>query len=304
MTCLWPNCRARRGRNTWLCAEHIESTARHLRPAIHSALEPDATETILRLWKATCDSEVTRLRASRDDLPNASLVLREGQWSGEPCVVIGGGESLRGWGGHTGDPILSWNFGLLRNVHTIGVNVGVVAVPDIAYVCDHELVKVFEKSPVLFYWHERYKNGPVRLVNHHASTWWRMGKIKCDGCYWLRTRHGAWPGSLTNGLASQKNSGLVAIELAELLGADPIYLVGFDCSTKVVDGQRVLAHWHDVYRGTRLAQAGAADRMREEFARVVPAKTRRRLVVAPEGTPIGKLCGTEVSLDELARRVK
>ena len=52
-----------------------------------------------------------------------------------------------------------------------------------------------------------------------------------------------WGTSLFTGLASQSNCGIGALNLADVLGADPIYLIGFDCKTD--DKRRT--HGHDRY---------------------------------------------------------
>jgi len=52
-----------------------------------------------------------------------------------------------------------------------------------------------------------------------------------------------WPKRLEEGLYYGACAGMAAFSLADVLGADPIFLVGFDCKSSDT-GQ---SHWHDYY---------------------------------------------------------
>lgn len=60
-----------------------------------------------------------------------------------------------------------------------------------------------------------------------------------------RHRSNQWPTSFSNGLIGMNNTGVMCVQIADLLGASPIFLIGFDMTT---EGQgSVSTNWHEEY---------------------------------------------------------
>jgi len=129
-------------------------------------------------------------------------------WEGEPCYIIGGGSSLDGF---------DWN--LLQNKNVIGCNVafyiGVDLVP-ISIFGDAAFLKQHRAGL------DKYaaSGGQVitcsrRVDRHNPPDYLKIMK---------RSLHGL----CLDGLGWNGNTGAIAINLALLFGASPIYLLGYD----------------------------------------------------------------------------
>jgi hypothetical protein len=162
--------------------------------------------------------------------PKIQELFPDGAWRGQRCFIVGGGPSLKGF-----------DFGRLRGERVIAINKAFFDVPwaDIMFSMDRgfldsvtsgelgedcrEAFQAFEGAPLwLDIFHSSYPPGIYSLPS--------AGKI-------------GWTRSLTEGLFHGQNSGYGALGLALILGADPIYLLGFDCSK----GPRGETHYHDGY---------------------------------------------------------
>lgn len=146
----------------------------------------------------------------------------DGAWKGHRAFVVGGGPSLRGF-----------NFRDLRGERIIAVN------------------RAFEYLPfaeILFSMDFRYYQEVIQTSEFKT---FRGRKI------WIDTRAFPYRGvetikmnvtdlmspSIAKGISTGSNSGYAALNLAVLLGADPIYLLGFDFKT-----QDRRSHFHPGYR--------------------------------------------------------
>lgn len=172
--------------------------------------------------------------------------LEDGAWSGRRCFVVGGGESLKGF---------DWS--RLEGELTIAVNATAKRMslpPTIAFTMDAAYArKQIDPHGQTLPWEDgvglaRPQNPewaalPSVKVFHDATPdgwpwegWLERGfSAHIGSSGWLR-----WGTSLEDGLVWSCNSGLGAINLADVLGASPIYLLGFDGHG---------AHFHDDYRG-------------------------------------------------------
>ena len=154
--------------------------------------------------------------------------LTDGEWADQPCFVIGGGESLKGF-----DFNRLWGAG-----RVIAINRAFESVPfaDIVFFMDEPYYRDILKG----------KFGP-EVINKWRSFWGRK--------VFLNLSHYQMPADIISvpslgffgpqrpireGLYHGNNSGAGAIGLACALGANPIYLLGFDCQG---------AHFHDGYGG-------------------------------------------------------
>lgn len=147
-----------------------------------------------------------------------------GGWSGDTVYIIGGGESLRGF-----------DWGFLKGKRVIAVNRAYEKVPDadIVIFTDVEFASVHKDGL------ERHRGWKVWA--NPAQDWTRqspgvvpqlskMIAVRCpDEDYW---------GTGLERLGFGKNTGFIAMNLADVLGAGQIRLLGFDLQGK---------WWHDGY---------------------------------------------------------
>lgn len=191
--------------------------------------------------------------------------LIEGCWSGLDCVVIGGGPSLRGF---------NWSF-LAGRERCLVINRAFLDVPtaDCWFSEDARVVtelwgaklREFKGTKV---WHAIEK-GAVEDVKAADPSIKIIGKIREDKF---------WSKRFSDGLSYSSNSGVGAINIAWLLGADPIYLLGFDCRTS---GLR-MENFHDDYRKhDPLWEVGsnAADNFKSDFEGWVQPHTKDTQII-------------------------
>lgn len=139
--------------------------------------------------------------------------LRDGIWRGRPCFIVGGGPSLRGF---------DWS--RLRGELTIAINrAHEFFDPTIIFTMDDRFIQWTINKRFGGRARDRFINHPVRV--QHDMT----GRRKWDGMISLQ-RSSEYPVSSTlrAGLADGQNSGFGALNLAVCLGANPIYLLGYD----------------------------------------------------------------------------
>ncbi len=168
-------------------------------------------------------------------IPCVSEILKEGQWAGEPCVILGGGPSINAVRArlkefqqfpkavHFAAPNQSWR--LLPS-------------PEIVYVIDRQVLCLAEMMEHKDLWRERTTQGQIRLTNKANGAYgpWL-------GTYWLDTSSpNDWGRTFKDGIVAANNAGLGTINVVDILGADPIILLGFDGTTR---GDNT--NWHSDY---------------------------------------------------------
>jgi len=150
---------------------------------------------------------------------------REG-WKGKRCFLLGGGPSLTGF-----------DFSLLQGENTIGINKAYLKHPTLCFIFD---LSCMESSFVDPRW-IAFPGPTIWLNSEDPSARGRFpGVIQIPECL---DRSGApwrqkWSTSLEEGLWRGTNAGASALNLACLLGADPIFLLGFDMQG---------GNWHKEY---------------------------------------------------------
>ncbi len=163
-------------------------------------------------------------------------IIRPDDWCGHRCFIIGGGKSLDGF-----------DWGLLNGELTIGINRAFEAFsPSINISMDEELFGHFENG----YFGEESKN----KWNEYKGT--RVFRTR--GAYIYPPRDEEHPYDIytvesspafakgdLKALCARNNTGFLALHLAITLGANPIYLLGFDMKG---DGKGKQAWWHDGYK--------------------------------------------------------
>lgn len=155
--------------------------------------------------------------------------VKNGAWKGRRCFIIGGGPSIK-----------DIDLDLLKGEMTIGINR--------AYeVCDPSIL--FGVDSQLWGWAEQGKLGEEskRKLNAYKGykVWMALHKIYPPDYYLIDAdEDSGYRVGTTGRLAFKNNSGYGAINLAAALGANPIYLLGFDMEG---DRQGKQKWFHDGY---------------------------------------------------------
>jgi len=166
-------------------------------------------------------------------------VLPDGSWKGKPCIIVGGGPSLS-----------NFNWELLYGWRVIGINrVYEEFDPTIIFSMDTRYLRWImdgqygEEAKEKFIASKAYK---VWLCTYNCKLPPEIFIVKVWGNYSRGFR--AFPNTMRNGLGHGNNSGYGALNLAVCLGANPIYLLGFDMSYEkgnLTDMLKVRTHWHN-----------------------------------------------------------
>jgi hypothetical protein len=186
--------------------------------------------------------------------PLHPLTLVDGMWQGEPCAVLGGGPNIA-----TVDVAA-----IVASMHTIAANVSAEFGPEITYCVDRHVPALIDKKG----W-----DPGIRLVMCHGT---RAGNLRAE--YKNQWYHfgGApareWSESIAEGIGAAGGCGFYCYNLANILRADPIYLLGFDCDWSAPIGG---AHWHSHYRSS----SSPLEQFHDVFRRAVPHDVRKRTVI-------------------------
>lgn len=187
---------------------------------------------ILALGERTrCEQEQHRTYRA---FPSSAAVLAEkipdGAWRGQRCFLIGGGPSLKGF-----------DFERLRGERVIAINKAFLDAPfaDVMFAMDSPLFD----DIITGKFGENYRQAFQDFAG--VKLWLDLsGKTHIPGVYSVPAAGEiGWTKSLRDGLFHGQNSGYGALNLAIVLGADPIYLLGYDM-TKGPAGEK---HYHDGY---------------------------------------------------------
>lgn len=170
--------------------------------------------------------------------------LKDGQWTGRRAFVVGSGPSLKGFDRR-----------LLENELTIGCNMEYKWGPTIALAQDERIMQGDGAPGFLPLLHdaEWFRRSGTQAVYFHGHPDKEIPDGK-DSIALAKSDHSRarpfhWGTSLETGLYYGANCGMAAINLAEILGANPIYLLGFDAVAA-----ESLQHCHDAYPAEWLMQ--------------------------------------------------
>jgi len=195
-------------------------------------------------------------------------VLPDGAWRGKSCFIIGGGSSLKGF-----------DYSLLKGHRTIGINRAFERFePTIIFSMDVRYLNWLYAGK-----YEKLADGHDALYKFMKSTafkvWLATNVYKFPSNIFILRTHKTYRNSLRaftfsmrDGIGHGDNSGYAALNLAVCLGANPIYLLGFDC--KHTNGK---SHWHS---GHPMAQA------EESALRWVKHFQRAGQRIAPKGIKV------------------
>ncbi len=191
-----------------------------------------------------------------------SEVLPAGSWLNKPAYVVGGGPSLDGF-----------DFSRLQGRRTIAVNIAFYYFePTVIFSMDTRCLNwilggFYEpKYPGLL---EKFKKTAAYktwLITYTAQLPDPIFVVKVFKNYDAGLREFSW--DLNDGLCHGNNSGFAAFNLAVVLGADPIYLLGFDMKHK--DGKSHFHAGHPIPQAEEKAKSYAAP-----FEKIAPELERR-----------------------------
>jgi len=155
-------------------------------------------------------------------------ILDDGAWAGRRCFILAGGPSLKGF-----------DFSQLAGELTIGINrVFEYFCPTINVAMDIDYYK----------WIHDGTYGPEALEKFKAyqgvKLWIDTRRAAVHGVFVVRGSRGITTQSLHTGIYSGLHTGTGAISLAVALGANPIYLLGYDMGYGGGNGRR-RSHFHD-----------------------------------------------------------
>ena len=145
-------------------------------------------------------------------------------WEGQPCYIIGGGPSLR-----------AFPFQAISGEFVLGCNM--------AYLLGVDIVPIIVFGDASFL--PKNREGLEKYVGSGGWVVTNSSRLKKSIPPWLRMMRKELRGLSLDGLGWNGNTGASAINLALLLGADPVYLLGYDMG---VDPRSGRANYHDHYR--------------------------------------------------------
>lgn len=213
-------------------------------------------------------------------------VLPDGSWKGKRCFIIGGGPSLRGF-----------DFSRLQGELSIGVNRAFTGVDcTILFFMDRECYewmiggdlggevqrkfRAFKGFKVCLYIALYDYPRDIRLLRNTGST--------------------AFTSSMRNGIGSGTNSGYAALNLAVCLGANPIYLLGFDMSGSS-DGK--WHWWHGAYpQRPMTTEKKVYRKFMQDFERVAPELKSRDVRVVNLNRQSALQCFEFGDFDDIIRK--
>ena len=139
--------------------------------------------------------------------------IQGGSWEGKRAFLIGGGPSLR-----------DFDFSRLNGELTLGLNMAFLHNPTANLIFDFRLMaRLYTDQRWLGYRGEKFWLN-YEVPHHHCYPGVRV----LHECLDSNRRYPRWSRNLSEGLWRKTNAGASALNLAEILGADPIYLLGFD----------------------------------------------------------------------------
>jgi len=156
-------------------------------------------------------------------------VMPDGSWKDQRCFIIGGGESLK-----------DFDFSTLRGEFVIGINRAYEVMDcTINFAMDHNLYEWITEGRLGNEAKEKFENFKGFPV------WLDSAGYNYPKGIFILNKSGSQniSRSMKKGLGGESNSGFGALNLAVCLGANPIYLLGFDMCGK--NGKQVW--WHSGY---------------------------------------------------------
>lgn len=143
-------------------------------------------------------------------------------WTGEDVFIIGGGKSLK-------DEGFDWSW--LHGRNTIGCNQAFILGVDVCNVCTFGDLKFWDAF--------KDKLGGV-FEGWVATNYWVMNPPP-----WLKLYKRQDNGLSTTMICWNNNTGAIAVNLALIMGASRVFLLGFDMHSHHSPQPGKNSHWHD-----------------------------------------------------------
>jgi len=167
---------------------------------------------------------------TKDSPNNFADIITDNIWKGQRCFIIGGGKSLKGF---------DWR--ILKGELTIGVNMAFMKIsPSILFSTDSRFYEWIIQGAL-------GEDVQRKFADYQGfKVWLNFFKYKYPDAVYQVDSAGEkiLTSSLKDGIGHGSNSGYAALNLAICLGANPIYLLGFDMQG---DGNGKQVWWHDGY---------------------------------------------------------
>jgi len=189
--------------------------------------------------------------------------------------VIGGGSSLKGF-----------DFESIRPYRSIGCNAAWKNSPDICLFTDHRYSDLVRES-------EEWSRTKTILLFHECN---KQYAEKYPGTYWLKIQQREhWGSKLEHGIRGLNNTGASAVNLADVLGCNPIFLLGFDMTR----GEGKATHYHDEYPNTFKQGADIYRRFQQSFEEFAAKNCRAKIFNL---SPISTLeCFPKITVEKALR---
>jgi hypothetical protein len=131
-------------------------------------------------------------------------------WKDQPCFVVGAGRSLRGF-----------DFSQLDGLNTIGIN---------------HVIEDYDRFKWFMFLDDRFLMRTTYDIKNYTGKIFASSKCRMlpqNDCvrFKPKTSNRAVSTKIENGLWNNRMTGIAALNLAIITGANPIYLLGFDCGT-------------------------------------------------------------------------
>lgn len=195
-------------------------------------------------------------------------VLTDGAWSGRPAYLVGGGPSLK-----------DFNWLLLAGLpNIIVVNAVMKHVPHgaISFTEDIRFIEKFHTEP----WYSAFQG---TKVFHALDPMYKTQALGFDSSLEIIRKHGGnwerndkyWSKSFADGLSYSSNSMIGALNIADIFGADPIYLLGVDCNPI----GRENPNFHDLYPADWRTFDSQLESFKSDFEHWAAPHLKHRLVI-------------------------
>jgi hypothetical protein len=217
---------------------------------------------------------------ARGQKKHITEIFHDGQWTGQPCFLLGGGPSLAGF-----------EFERLRGRRTIAINRAFEFAPFADL--------LFSMDSTFYQWCHKFKSGTFLAFAGARVFLDTLNFPFGSEIHYIRSAGlQGYPASLKGGIYSSNNSGYGALQIAICLGANPIYLLGFDMHD---EGP---AHFHDGYPGKFTARPNKS--FRRAFEALAPQLQAKGIRVINLNQTSGLRCfefrTIEEALDDFDRR--
>ena len=150
--------------------------------------------------------------------------IPEKLWLGRDVFIVGGGDSLR-----------NFDWEILKKEFVIGCNTAYTLGKEICDICVFGDVKWFTGNS------KGFKGHKLQLEKYKGAVFTNAPALQNTTIPWVWTMPRETKGLHTNALGWNANTGSIAVNLALLLGAKRIFLLGFDMHLS----KKGNPNWHD-----------------------------------------------------------